>query len=1219
MAQKRIQNRPTNSGRDLPGYVGGSNSSPNTFYDKNGVAGAKLNKQNRDQILSNTDRQLSDIDQVLADSEAISALKELKMAESSLTPEMIKDAASNNNSNPIEDFQRRQLGIVSPRRDLNEKVKPNSFKPIIGSPENSSGSSNTQNPQSSRSSGSSQTNKNEAKSLSDIINNDRLNLMAGLEADANDLKKQKVGRFNIRGRARKRARLIALGLLLTFATAIPLGAIAVIPHAIQNWIGNRVSDYTERAAEKVGQRMVYSYLKNRVAIEKCNDYYNNVVNVNSAASSALGKSACRPRMGEREGRVKQLFDDWKSANMEDLLAKNGIAIEYNADSTNGGDRLKPYSLSIGTVDGERENLRLSDDITSVDWDQGNFLGRRTASIDIRRALNDTLKNETNWWQYLKRRNLKAGYLRSLDLPSRIYTPRALAEKQDNIEAYKDLKVSKFKQNLVKHVINSGDGRVGAFIEILLEGNGKNKMSKNELEGTIKGLRRDSANLSDEKIAQMVKRYAGKDLSRIGLEATTDLVNKLLKKIGKEIGQEALESATKAIPIIGQIMLAAMILDLIDLATDGTLQKYLSVTNAQSMLEVSNLMDTVTSEEKRGFVDAQSVGDMRLSLINGLGGSRVFANTIGYESPSDKKAAGYDCKPKISVSDLESIFDQVGNVFTSGNASAGEQTGMAEDQDTCENHRVDYDPINSLSGLFGLVQGGVGPIGLDNYTEKCIGDLALPGLDLIGQLDGIIPGSDICPSAQEVYHGANGGIEWLFGALQLTKVAEFFANLPPFKWLVERSNQYFANAFSIAVTGNSLAGKELLQGGLSGEAKSGARIFDAWSGGQQVMNNQFAKGVGEGGGLGATALSSQQAAKLNKTIAMERREELKTASIFDRFFDLSEPDTLASTALVTVFKEGSYQNYVNPLTNLATLFNVSTSPTYASSPEQEYCSDVDQFGRAVTEFGVVCYGITDESIDSLTDEQIEQYGDPEFCESFTSGINARNGEKESEEYYVDVGGASGAGRNPNQDSDGSAINTDFDPCRLICTSTDALGTFARTDDPICGFEDLGEVSGVSSSSPDSEPIEGALGECPAVEKTRPNDGKPRNDVEIQIVPGTTIDIRSDLCLNVLQMVEAASSDGVSLNGGGFRTYDEQVALRRSNCGPSNESILKVSPSACRPPTARPGTSNHEDGTAIDFENCSARSTACYIWLSTNAARFGFKNLPSEPWHWSTSGG
>jgi LAS superfamily LD-carboxypeptidase LdcB len=51
--------------------------------------------------------------------------------------------------------------------------------------------------------------------------------------------------------------------------------------------------------------------------------------------------------------------------------------------------------------------------------------------------------------------------------------------------------------------------------------------------------------------------------------------------------------------------------------------------------------------------------------------------------------------------------------------------------------------------------------------------------------------------------------------------------------------------------------------------------------------------------------------------------------------------------------------------------------------------------------------------------------------------------------------------------------------------------------------------------------------------------------------------------------------------------------------------------------------HERGLAIDF-TCNgggaigSRSSPCFQWLSGNASSYGFYNLPSEPWHWSTNG-
>jgi peptidoglycan hydrolase CwlO-like protein len=103
-----------------------------------------------------------------------------------------------------------------------------------------------------------------------------------------------------------------------------------------------------------------------------------------------------------------------------------------------------------------------------------------------------------------------------------------------------------------------------------------------------------------------------------------------------------------------------------------------------------------------------------------------------------------------------------------------------------------------------------------------------------------------------------------------------------------------------------------------------------------------------------------------------------------------------------------------------------------------------------------------------------------------------------------------------------------------------------------------------------------------------------------------------------MLNAARASGLSLSGGGYRDPSAQIALRRAHCGSSYYAIYEMPASQCRPPTARPGQSQHEIGLAVDFNACQSRSTACYRWLAANAASFGFYNLPSEPWHWSSTG-
>lgn len=124
------------------------------------------------------------------------------------------------------------------------------------------------------------------------------------------------------------------------------------------------------------------------------------------------------------------------------------------------------------------------------------------------------------------------------------------------------------------------------------------------------------------------------------------------------------------------------------------------------------------------------------------------------------------------------------------------------------------------------------------------------------------------------------------------------------------------------------------------------------------------------------------------------------------------------------------------------------------------------------------------------------------------------------------------------------------------------------------------------------------------------------VSLCTVGGITVNCRIEGALEGL--LNAARANGLALSGGGYRNPSAQIALRQQHCGTSQYAIYQMPASQCSPPTAKPGQSQHELGLAIDFSNCSSRSSDCYKWLAANAAAHGFYNLPSEPWHWSTSG-
>jgi LAS superfamily LD-carboxypeptidase LdcB len=123
-------------------------------------------------------------------------------------------------------------------------------------------------------------------------------------------------------------------------------------------------------------------------------------------------------------------------------------------------------------------------------------------------------------------------------------------------------------------------------------------------------------------------------------------------------------------------------------------------------------------------------------------------------------------------------------------------------------------------------------------------------------------------------------------------------------------------------------------------------------------------------------------------------------------------------------------------------------------------------------------------------------------------------------------------------------------------------------------------------------------------------------------GGSITVAGAIAANVQALLDAANADGIHLCGGGYRDPAEQIALREAHCGTSYYAIYEMPASQCDPPTARPGTSMHEQGLAIDF-TCNgggalSSSSICFAWLSDNAATYGLYNLPAEPWHWSTNG-
>jgi hypothetical protein len=138
------------------------------------------------------------------------------------------------------------------------------------------------------------------------------------------------------------------------------------------------------------------------------------------------------------------------------------------------------------------------------------------------------------------------------------------------------------------------------------------------------------------------------------------------------------------------------------------------------------------------------------------------------------------------------------------------------------------------------------------------------------------------------------------------------------------------------------------------------------------------------------------------------------------------------------------------------------------------------------------------------------------------------------------------------------------------------------------------------------------------------------------------VNAFVAVNIDSMVKAAAADGIKLSGGGggFRTMDAQIAIRRSNGCPADHLGSKdangfynydtlvanknaTSPTTrCRTAAAPPGFSNHQTGLAVDWSyngsTIGSHSSPAFKWMAAHAQTYGFYNFPVEPWHWSVDG-
>lgn len=167
---------------------------------------------------------------------------------------------------------------------------------------------------------------------------------------------------------------------------------------------------------------------------------------------------------------------------------------------------------------------------------------------------------------------------------------------------------------------------------------------------------------------------------------------------------------------------------------------------------------------------------------------------------------------------------------------------------------------------------------------------------------------------------------------------------------------------------------------------------------------------------------------------------------------------------------------------------------------------------------------------------------------------------------------------------------------------------------CANNGIGSTNDTLGPSDQNIPA-GPAGTCEAGEAAGQATGYQENKpVQITLckVEGTLVN--AQISASLQKMLDAARSQNIVLRpGSGYRTMEEQRRLYNCYITKSCNKGRKA---------AQPGFSNHQMGLAVDYSSTGglieSRGTAAFQWLKNNAANYGFKNLPDEPWHWSIDG-
>lgn len=401
---------------------------------------------------------------------------------------------------------------------------------------------------------------------------------------------------------------------------------------------------------------------------------------------------------------------------------------------------------------------------------------------------------------------------------------------------------------------------------------------------------------------------------------------------------------------------------------------------------------------------------------------------------------------------------------------------------------------------------------------------------------------------------------------------------------------------------------MLSGTTFSGAESGARGYDGGHAGTSLAQARQTRIIG---GVKQNNLTARELDKSYMQIAMKKQ---MSGGVFARYFSIKNPYSLigrmsavspgVSTSTVSGFTQTSLMNFGSAgKTIFGNMF--SAIPVFQHAFADSANGDYNPYGD------VVQRGYSKDELNKMrNDESYNFYNNAAIL---------------GEAKIAEIDSQIGKCFDPSRTETEVERDTDCSVEKLTTDEAFRYRIYKFLDKPMVDGtnEDPTQPSNIGAKDdPASNITEAPTTPTPAPSGSTGTITKDKTS-EIPGAGGVRIATENLAAFNA--MVAAAQKDGINLLpiSSGWRDPEQQIALRKQNCPDWQNSPS----SSCSPPTAKPGTSNHEKGNAIDFGSmCFAKKSVptCpgnkrWDWLRKNAQNFKFYQLPSEAWHWSTTGG